>query len=219
MICKKCGREYADDMLKCLWCDAPNEHHVPPEVPETVSLSDVLDVQQRVDDIILTRMDENERNLDEAREEKVAKHPAGNFMWSAAILGAAPVSLFLVPFYLAFFHRKELRNSGNLFKFTSTYIAAISALFALVKIFDLRKILAKLPLREDFAAIFQSLVTVEEFLIYLVLCGYTAAFILKRLTPDYNAEEYRKASKTATILAIPTAYIASVIVELVLTYG
>ena len=25
MICKKCGREYEDDMPKCLWCDAPNE--------------------------------------------------------------------------------------------------------------------------------------------------------------------------------------------------
>lgn len=25
MICKKCGREYEDDMPNCLWCDAPNE--------------------------------------------------------------------------------------------------------------------------------------------------------------------------------------------------
>ena len=25
MICKKCGREYEDDMPQCLWCDAPNE--------------------------------------------------------------------------------------------------------------------------------------------------------------------------------------------------
>ena len=25
MICKKCGREYDDDMPKCLWCDAPND--------------------------------------------------------------------------------------------------------------------------------------------------------------------------------------------------
>lgn len=28
MICKKCGREYDDDMPKCLWCDAPNESKV-----------------------------------------------------------------------------------------------------------------------------------------------------------------------------------------------
>ena len=25
MICKKCGREYEDDMPNCLWCDAPND--------------------------------------------------------------------------------------------------------------------------------------------------------------------------------------------------
>jgi len=30
MICKKCGREYDDDMPKCLWCDAPNEDYVSP---------------------------------------------------------------------------------------------------------------------------------------------------------------------------------------------
>ena len=28
MICKKCGREYEDDMPKCLWCDAPNDNKV-----------------------------------------------------------------------------------------------------------------------------------------------------------------------------------------------
>lgn len=31
MICKKCGREYDDDMLKCLWCGTPNEGHVAPK--------------------------------------------------------------------------------------------------------------------------------------------------------------------------------------------
>lgn len=30
MICKKCGREYEDDMPKCLWCDAPNDNKVNP---------------------------------------------------------------------------------------------------------------------------------------------------------------------------------------------
>lgn len=29
MICKKCGREYEDDMPKCLWCDAPNVNLTP----------------------------------------------------------------------------------------------------------------------------------------------------------------------------------------------
>lgn len=31
MICKKCGREYGDDMLRCLWCNTPNEGHVDPK--------------------------------------------------------------------------------------------------------------------------------------------------------------------------------------------
>ncbi len=30
MICRKCGREYEDDMPKCLWCDAPNDNKVDP---------------------------------------------------------------------------------------------------------------------------------------------------------------------------------------------
>ena len=31
MICKKCGRECGDDMLRCLWCNTPNEGHVDPK--------------------------------------------------------------------------------------------------------------------------------------------------------------------------------------------
>ena len=37
MICKKCGREYDDDMPKCLWCDAPREG----EPPQTTLLCEV----------------------------------------------------------------------------------------------------------------------------------------------------------------------------------
>lgn len=218
MICKKCGREYADDMFKCLWCDAPNEHHVPPEVPETVDFSEVLDVQQRVDDIILSKMPENVRDLDEEGEEKVAKHPAGNFMWCAAILATSSGSMFLVPFYIAFFHRGELRKNGLTFKFTSIYIAAIGCLRALIQILDPKKILDLLPLHEDFAAKVQSISFVAEGLIYLVLCGYASAFILKRLLPDYNADEYKKVSRKATLLAVPTVLFVSTIIELILRY-
>ena len=78
MICKKCGREYADDMFNCLWCDAPNEHHVPPEVPETVDISEVLDVQQHVDDIILSRIPEEHRELDEDHSEITLVADSGN---------------------------------------------------------------------------------------------------------------------------------------------
>lgn len=218
MICKKCGREYADDMLNCLWCDAPNEHHTPPEVPETVDFADVLDVQQHVDDIILSRLPEEHRELDEEGEKKIAKHPAGNFMWCAAILATSSGSIFLVPFYVAFFHRKEIQKSGSIFKFTSVYIAAIGGLLVLLKAFNPKRILEQLPLHADFAAHVQSFYSIGVNLIYLVLCGYTSAFIIKRLTPDYNAEAYAKCSKAATLFAIPTAIVVTIIIEIALKY-
>ena len=34
MICHKCGKEYEDDMPKCLWCDAPNEEAAAPGTTE-----------------------------------------------------------------------------------------------------------------------------------------------------------------------------------------
>ncbi|WP_405324254.1 hypothetical protein [Fibrobacter sp.] len=37
MICKKCGKEYEDDMPNCLWCDAPNEEAASPETTEESS--------------------------------------------------------------------------------------------------------------------------------------------------------------------------------------
>ena len=218
MICKKCGREYADDMLNCLWCDAPNEHHTPPEVPETVDFSDVLDVQQRIDEIILSKLPEENRGLDEESEKKISKHPAGNFMWCAAILATSSGSIFLVPFYVAFFHRKEIQKSGSIFKFTSVYIAAIGCLLVLLKAFYPKRILEQLPLRADFAARVQHFYSIGVDLIYLVLCGYTSAFIIKRLTPDYNAEAYAKCSKAATLFAIPTVIVVTIIIEIALKY-
>ena len=203
MICKKCGREYADDMFQCLWCDAPNEHHVPPETPETVDISEVLDVQQRVDDIILSRLPEDARELDEEGEEKVAKHPAGAFMWCAAILGAGYYAIFLVPLYVALFHRKELLKKCCMMKFIGAYVSSIAVFSVLMNALDLKKLIDKLPLHGNSATILQAFATLGQALICLLLCGYTSAFIMKRLTPDYDAEEYKKRSRAATLFAIP----------------
>lgn len=212
MICKKCGREYADDMFNCLWCDAPNEHHVPPEVPETVDISEVLDVQQHVDDIILSRIPEEHRELDEEGEAKVAKHPAGNFMWCAAILGAGAYAIFLVPFYVAFFHRKEILKKSSMLKFIGAYVSSMAAFTILMNILDLKKLIEKLPLHGNSANILQAFTTLGQALVYLLLCGYTSAFIMKRLAPDYSAEDYAKCSKAATLYAVP-AMILSCILE------
>lgn len=48
MICKKCGREYEDDMTKCLWCGEPNEESSKP-VENTSELAN--DTQQSAFDI------------------------------------------------------------------------------------------------------------------------------------------------------------------------
>lgn len=91
MICKKCGREYEDDMLKCLWCDTPNENHIPLEKPETINASDVLDTFHNLPgQVILNQLDKDEREITKSEEHQknIETHPAGNFMWCAAILGA-----------------------------------------------------------------------------------------------------------------------------------
>lgn len=211
MICKKCGREYADDMFQCLWCDAPNEHHVPPEAPETVDFSEVLDVQQRVDEIILRNIPEEARELDEEGEKKVAKHPAGAFMWCAAILGAGYYAIFLVPFYVALFHRKELLKKCVMMKFIGAYVSSIAAFTVLMKVLDLKKLIEKLHLHGNSEPILQAFATLGQILIYLLLCGYTSAFIMKRLTPDYNAEEYKKRSRAATLFAIPVMILSCIL--------
>ncbi|MBQ2560070.1 MAG: hypothetical protein II565_05750, partial [Fibrobacter sp.] len=43
MICKKCGREYEDDMPKCLWCDAPNDNKVDPSATNPADGTDPED--------------------------------------------------------------------------------------------------------------------------------------------------------------------------------
>lgn len=135
MICKKCGREYEDDMPKCLWCDAPNDHHVPPEALPREDLSEESDILAQIDAEIIKQMDKAsiKRDTSEETEKKVAKHPAGNFMWCAAIFGAGGLfSAIFGALHIAFFHRKEIGKSHALKKFISAYISCISAPFLLI---------------------------------------------------------------------------------------
>ena len=220
MICSKCGREFPDDMLNCLWCDAPNNQHVAPEAPEKVDLSEVLDVQARIDTVILNRMGSESTDSDsEEIEKKVAKHPAGNFMWCAAILGIGSLlSAMLAPFYVYFFHRYEIRKNHYIGKFTSAYISSIIALKVIVnglaKI--LRDLLEKNFFREDFTALLQAGLELGVLFIHFLLCGYVAAFIIKRLTPDYNPSEYKVTSTSATIYSIPITIVLTIAWECLL---
>lgn len=106
MICKKCGKEYADDMLRCLWCDTPNEQHVTPESPEKFEFKDSI-FEERLEQVVLGKLGNEEYKAlssNEKHQEKMRKHPAGYFMWSAAILGAGLLSTIIVPIYVAILH-------------------------------------------------------------------------------------------------------------------
>lgn len=215
MICKKCGREYEDDMLKCLWCDAPNDSYVPPDPPERQDLSDILDVQDRIDSTILRRMDKDivEQESSEAIKKKIAKHPAGDFMWCAAILGSCTfLSALLAPFYVAFFHRSEIYKNHKLTKFVSAYITSIIVLKIIINgLANLARRIQNIHFfRKDFIELFNYALDAGVLLIHFLLCGYVAAFIIKRLTPDYEPSRYKAISATATKLSIPTTIAVSI---------
>ena len=214
MICKKCGREYPDDMVNCLWCDAPNDHHVAPEAPKKIDLASAFDVDKNIDTIILKRIGNDGSQESEEIENKVAKHPAGNFMWCAAILGTGCVlSTLFAPFYIAFFHRLEIRKNHSLAKFTSAYISSTFALkFIVGKLAQaIRELLEKGFFREDIAALIRAFLELGVLFIDFALCGYVAAFIIKRLTPDYEKTEYKVTSTSATIYSIPTVVLLHIL--------
>ena len=220
MICKKCGQEYPDDMLNCLWCDAPNDQHVAPTPPEKIDLSNALDIEKNIDTIILRRIGKD--SIAQESEEigkKVAKHPAGNFMWCAAILGLGSLlSVLFAPFYIYFFHRYEIRKNHSIGKFTSAYISSIIALKVIVNGLAnvARKILETNYFREDFVALIRASFETVVCLIHFWLCGYVAAFILKRLTPDYDPSEYKVTSTSATIYSIPVTIVLTIAWECLL---
>lgn len=209
MICKKCGREYEDDMLKCLWCDTPNNNHIAPEKPETINASDVLDtIHNLPSQVILNQLDKDETEIIKSKEhqKKIERHPAGNFMWSAAILGAGGLSALLIPFYVAFFHRNELRKNGKIKKIILTYFSAISAFVVVLNLVS--RELLKVPLTGEANEIFKMVVENGQSVIYYLICGYTSAFLLKNLTPDYDISKYKSISKSAVIFSIPIMMIS-----------
>lgn len=64
MICEKCGREFPDDMQKCLWCD-----HAPSVRPEP-------EIDEEVEEKIEVDADGNP-----------LPHPVGKYMWSVGLGG------------------------------------------------------------------------------------------------------------------------------------
>ena len=217
MICKKCGSKYANDMLKCLWCDTPNNNHVAPEKTETINASNVLDTFHNLPgQVILNQLDKDEREITKSEEHQknIEKHPAGNFMWCAAILGAGGLSALLIPFYVAFFHRNELNKRGKTQKFIFTYFSAV---FALVVVLNLiSRELLKIPSTGDVNEILKVIVNDGVPVIYYIICGYTSAFLLKNLTPGYDVSEYKVISKSSVIYSIPVMMISIMLSPVIL---
>lgn len=44
-------------------------------------------------------------------------------------------------------------------------------------------------------------------IMFILLSGYIAAFIIKRLTPNYDTSDYKATSRLATLYSIPAAVI------------
>ena len=220
MICKKCGREYEDDMLKCLWCDAPNDHHVPPEPPSRQDLSEVLDVQARIDSVIIDRMGKDvvAETSTEETEKKIAKHPVGDFMWSAAILATGGLLAAIGgAFLIAFFHRGEISKKLDLTKFTSAYSSSITAHYFLINgLAKETKNAISNHLHGDVAYILNKVLFYGKEILFICLCGYTAAFVLKRFTPDYEASKYKAAAKITTICSVPAVTVLSILTSYIL---
>lgn len=217
MICKKCGGEYEDDMLKCLWCDAPNENHAAPEKLELIHVSEILDtINDYPAQVIINKLDKDEREIvkSEEHQKKIETHPAGNFMWCAAILGAGGLSALLIPFYVAFFHRDELHKRGKTQKFIFTYFSAVFAFVVALNLIS--RELLKIPSTGNVNEILKVIVNDGVPVIYYIICGYTSAFLLKNLTPGYDVSEYKVISKSSVIYSIPVMMISAILSPVIL---
>ena len=92
MICKKCGREYEDDMSSCLWCNAPNE-----EQPNFKKSQPVEGSPQK--EIVSPETTEGSNN-----------RVAGLFMWSCMIFNFTGFGYIYVSIIHTLLHYKELHK-------------------------------------------------------------------------------------------------------------
>lgn len=184
MICHKCGKEYEDDMPNCLWCDAPNLQHPANEGKQ------------------FTEAPAQSISTEPAETEATEAHPAGLFMWSAAIFAACNLGYLYIAILITFFHKKALQENKALGRFfVGMLIASIGLYFITAPVIG---------------AICRSLLKINElngghssFIILFVICllypitqGFIGAKLLKFYTPDYDSKDYRKNSVVSTIAAI-----------------
>lgn len=198
MICKKCGREYEDDMTNCLWCDAVNEDH--PDfkknsTPESSKVPEATSVPPPQDNC--------------AKEEN--SNPAGLFMWSSFIFGLSGFGYIYVAIIQTVLHHKVLQETkSSLSFFLKLFIANLALYFITIPFTNvITNIASKHPQLSD---------STKELILFLVSIGYATAqgFISAKIVnthiPDYNVKTYLKKEHIAIGIAIVVFIISAIVV-------
>ena len=199
MICKKCGREYEDDMTNCIWCDAVNDEHPdfkknpPPESPKAPEAPSVSAPQNN-------------------SAEEDSRTPAGLFMWSSFIFGLSSFGYIYVAIIQTLLHNKVLRETkSTLSFFLKLFIANLALFFLTLPVTNvITSIASKHPQLSD---------STKELVPLLVAIGYAAAqgFICAKIinthVPDYDVKTYRKKEKIAIGIAIIVFIISAIVIS------
>ena len=196
MICKKCGREYEDDMPRCLWCDAVNEEHpdfknAPPPDSTKAPETNIVSAPQ------------------ESSEEEDNK-PAGLFMWSAFIFGLSGLGYIFIALIQTLLHRKVLQENKSSLSFFLKLFIAILALYLLT--FPVTSVItdiaSKHPQLSDST---KKLIPIVVAIGYATAQGFICAKIVNTHIPDYDVKTYLKKERIAIGIAFVVFIIYGII--------
>lgn len=185
MICKKCGKEYEDDMSSCLWCDAPNEEH-----PNFKKSQPLEGSPQK--EIVSPETTEGSNN-----------RVAGLFMWSCMIFNFTGFGYIYVSIIQTLLHYKELHKGKVALRFFIGMLLANVALYFLT--LPVINILTK--------AINSTLFSISVGLAYAIIQGVIGAKLINFYAPDYDKSEYRKKELIAIAIAIVVFIITVVVLK------
>ena len=199
MICKKCGREYEDDMTNCLWCDAVNEEHPdfkknpPPESPKAPEAPSVSAPQ------------------DNSAEED-SRTPAGLFMWSSFIFGLSGFGYIYVAIIQTLLHNKVLRETkSTLSFFLKLFVANLALYFLTLPVTTvITDIASKHPQLSDST---KELIPLLVSIGYATAQGFICAKIINTHVPDYDVKTYHKKEKIAIGIAIIVFIISAIVIS------
>lgn len=184
MICNKCGKEYEDDMPNCLWCDAPNLQHPANEGKQFIEAP------------------APSITTESAETETSEAHPAGLFMWTAAILAACNLGYLCVAIFITILHRKVLQENNALGRFfVGMFAASIGLYFITAPVISVIST-SLLKINELNGGHSSSTILLALSALYPITQGFIGAKLLKFYSPDYKPEDYRKKSIVGVITAI-----------------